>query len=452
MAGAAGEQSCYPGCDPAADGCPGGYYCGEVVTESGATINRCLSDFRCSDERPFDGDCPRGQVCEAGECVDFLCETPGALEPNESEAEQATVEGTIEGLQICADDEDWFVFQPAAADVVHQIGVASFYGSGDLDVELRNVAGEVVEEAWLRPDDYHEENGRGPIEYEGFAMVGSGQADPFTLRVFGVGGATNNYDLVYEQLPWIDGPSCPGAGFTEAECTAVEGGRFNVDQLVMFPMGHDDDPYIGDGVFFRSGLSYGGYRYIPSSVLWGRRDLVMALRYAIHTVQEEFPGTQPLGIGELGMPDGTTCAGHPNFTHHYGGNVDVSYYIVDGAQREWGNMCYRHICNDTDSLLDWSCVDTDGSAGQFGECITGCGEGHIVDIPRTARFMAAVAESGRLRVWGADTIVDAELDAELGRLASEGVAGAADARMRMATANDHNSWVWHFNHLHISFD
>ena len=162
-------------------------------------------------------------------------------------------------------------------------------------------------------------------------------------------------------------------------------------------------------------------------------------------------GMVSVGIGEVTMPDGTTPAGHPNYTHHYGGNIDFSYFIREDA-RPFGQLAYRQICNDASSLRDWSCVDTDGSAGQFGECISDCGDGHIVDIPRTALFLAAMGESGLIRVFGVDTAVDDELDAELTRLHGEGVAGASAARDHMASADDHSSWVWHFNHIHMSFE
>ena len=431
-----GDGSCAPtsetGCDPA---------CG---TACGPPTN-----FDCSPERPVDGDCPSGEICQEGSCVPFVCDDT-VMEPNETSGDAISFTEATAGLQICAGDHDWFSFTPTRESVLHMVGVRSHYGSGDLDVQLRSAGGDTMTQAWLDPDSYHEDNGRGPIEFEGYSVHGAAGAAPMLLHVLGVSSAVNDYDLVYDTIDWVDGPSCPGAGFTSTQCTGASGGSFRTSELIMFPVAHADDPYVGTG--FTSVSGFDGAGYIPTSAQWGRRDLVMAIRYAMHVVQEAFPDTAPLGIGEIGMPDGTTPAGHPNFTHHYGSAADISYFIKPEADRGWGQLSYRQICNDATSLRDWSCVDTDGSRGQFGECITGCGDGHIVDIPRTARFLAAIAESGRLRVYGVDTAVDDELDAALAELAAAGVPGATVARSRMASAADDPSWVWHFNHMHVSFE
>lgn len=429
------DGSCAPtpdtGCDPA---------CGTACSTP--------ASFDCSAERP-DGDCPSGQVCEAGTCVPFMCDDT-IMEPNETSAAAVAYSEATDGLQICVGDNDWFSFTPTESGVLHMVGVHSNYGSGNLDVELHDSGADKLTEAWLGPMDYHEEEGRGPLDFEGFTVHGAASAETLLLHVFGFGGAVNDYDLIYRTIPWVDGSSCSGAGFSAVQCTANSGGSLRLSELIMFPVAYDGDPYVGAGFTAVSGFN--GTSYIPTSAHYGRRDLVMAIRYAMHTVQETFPDTAPLGIGEIGMPNGTTPAGHPNFTHHYGSAADISYFIRPEVQRAWGQLSYRQICNDAATLRDWSCVDTDGSAGQYGECITGCGDGHIVDIPRTARFLAALAESGRLRVYGVDTAVDDELDAELARLDGAGVAGAAVARTRMASADTDGSWVWHFNHMHVSFE
>jgi len=433
------DGSCAPTADTACDPA-----CGSVC---GATA----PDFTCSASHPDDGDCPAGQICRDGACTPFMC-ADTVMEPNESQMAAASLTAPTDGLQICAGDHDWFSFTPSTPGALQLVGVHSFYGSGDLDVELRNASGAEMAQAWLEPDSYHEENGRGPMDFEGYAIHGAAAAETMFLHVLGVRGAVNEYDLVFRTIPWVDGPSCPMAGLTARQCTAVSSGSFATSELVMLPVAHANDPYVGAGFTTVSGFSWRSTVYVPTAAQWGRRDLIMAIRYAMHVVQEAFPDTAPLGIGEIGMPDGTTPAGHPNFTHHYGTSADISYFIVPAAQRAWGQLSYRQICNDATTLDDWSCVDTDGSRGQFGECITGCGTGHIVDIPRTARFLAAIAESGRLRVYGVDTSVDDELDAELARLAGMAVPGASVARTHMASAADDPSWVWHFNHMHVSFE
>ena len=61
--------------------------------------------------------------------------------------------------------------------------------------------------------------------------------------------------------------------------------------------------------------------------------------------------------------------------------------------------------------------------------------------------------TGRIRVFGVDTAVEADLDAEYARLRDEGIITQATfnaLHASQATANDHSSWVWHFNHIHLS--
>jgi hypothetical protein len=271
-----------------------------------------------------------------------------------------------------------------------------------------------------------------------------------------VNGARNNYTLSHTQTPYRDGADCERAGYTSNQCRALTaGGNVDPAQLIMFPAGHTNDPHIGNGVFFDSGLSNNNTpTYVPSSARWARRELVMAIRHAIHTVQEAYPGTGPLGIGEITMPDGTTPNGHPNHTHDYGGSVDLAYYIREDAQRDWGNLVYRPICSDQARLGDWSRVDTDGSTGHYGECVPGSDQTHIVDIPRTALLFATICETGRVRVFGVDTSISAHLKTEYRRLRDAGTISERAFGICMsaqASADEHASWVWHFNHSHVSF-
>ena len=432
------DGSCAPttatSCDPAC-----GSFC-EVEDVGGP----------CSPEQP-NGDCPGDQVCRGGECVDFECDDT-VMEPNETWTAAREISGAVDDLMICSGDRDWFQFAPTGEDVLHLLGVQSNYNTGNLDVALTDGDSELQTVSENGPDLYHEEGTVGPLLFEGYSMVGAPGAADHYLEVTGVSGAVNDYDLVWDQIPYVDGPDCRAAGYSAVECTAWSGG-LQVNQLIMFPVSHADDPYIGDGVMFQTGFSQPGWpHYQPSSHLWARRDLVMAIRYAIHVVQEEFPGTTPLGVGDISTNHGETPDGHPFGTHPYGLAIDLAYYIKPENHRTYGNMAYRVICDDRDNLRDWAAVDTDGSTGNYGECVPGSEDTHIVDIPRTARLLAAVNEAVSVRVYGVDTAVDDELDAELARLAGEGVAGASAARQTMASADIHSSWVWHFNHIHIALD
>lgn len=438
---------CFAGC-AGDDACPDGFVCGADEV--------CVVDFRCGPSRPSSGECPAGEICTGGECVVFECVADGMLEPNESQAAAAVVDATVEGLQICADDHDWYHFTPNGEGMIHTVGHTAEFASGNLDITLVTADGDVHEQGWLLPEGYHPEAGRGPMNFEAVSLVGHPDAAQFSAHVFPSGSAVNNYDLRVTQTPYVDGPDCEGAGYTKHQCQGItDDGRLDVSEYIVFPAGHAADPYIGDGVFFDSGLTNSNTPgYVPSSARWARREMVMAIRHAIHVVQETYPGTTPLGIGEISMIDGSTPNGHPNGTHYYGANVDLAYYIREDAQRQWGNITYRPICSDKPNLRDWSDVDTDGSRGAFGECIPGSEDTHIVDIPRTALLFATMCATGRVRVFGVDTSIAAQLKTEYRRLLDEEIItrDAYNACMRsQASADDDGSWVWHFNHSHVSF-
>lgn len=440
-------QICFAGCG-ADDDCPAGFVCG------GDEV--CVVDFRCSPARPTSGECPVGQICTDGECVPFECNPDGVLEPNESQDAAQLIEGPVEGLQICRDDRDWFRFSPLEADTIYTIGHTAEYASGNIDINLFTADGDLHEQGWLLPDGYHPENPRGPMNLEAISLLGHPDAAEFAAYVHARGAAQNNYSLHFEQTPYVDGPDCEAAGYSKHQCQGITpDGRLDVSQYIVFPAGHPADPYIGDGVFFDSGLSRSNTpSYVPSSARWARREMVMAIRHAVHVVQQTYPGTTPLGVGEISMIDGTTPNGHPNGTHYYGANVDLAYYIREEHQRQWGNITYRPICSDQEDLADWSHVDTDNSTGNYGECIPGSEDTHIVDIPRTALLFATMCATRRVRVFGVDTSIAAQLKAEYRRLLDAEMISqeAFNICMRtQASADDDGSWVWHFNHSHVSF-
>jgi hypothetical protein len=126
---------------------------------------------------------------------------------------------------------------------------------------------------------------------------------------------------------------------------------------------------------------------------------------------------------------------------------------VDPArQRAWGNLTYRQICCDAARLDDWSCVNLDTTSAGYGTCKASATP--IVDVPRTALMIAKIAGSGRLRVIGVEARIKPALEAELGRLQASGKITVAErdaALARMASKDDHASWLWHFNHMHASF-
>ena len=410
---------------------------------------------KCSSENP-NGYCPSGQVCNDGICEEFVCDDT-QLEPNDLQADAVQLPAAdTPGFQVCEADNDWYTVTPDQNNLLYTVGIDSSFINGDLEVDLVDEDGGTRASASIEPGSYHEENPVGPTNLQVYGLIGAANSGPAWLEVKGKGGAVNNYSVVNRQTEWQDGPDCIGI-FGAHDCLATNSlGRHDSSKLLMFPIGHPADPYVGDGVFFENGLWYvGGPKFTETGTMWGRRNVLMIIRHAIHSVQEAFPGTAPLGIGDIGMPDGTTPSGHPNGTHYYGTNIDVGYYIKPEFMGEYGNMCYRHICCDA-AMNDWSCVEYSNTASaHYGTCVAGSEITHIVDIPRTAMFIAKVAGSGHLRVIGVEAKIEAELDSALIDLESQGLITAAEksaALARMATANDHGSWIWHFHHMHISFE
>ena len=55
---------------------------------------------------------------------------------------------------------------------------------------------------------------------------------------------------------------------------------------------------------------------------------------------------------------------------------------------------------------------------------------------------------------GVEAKVELELKAQLDQFVADGLITNDErvaAKTHMATANTHSSWIWHFNHIHVSF-
>lgn len=451
QSGGSWDGACFPGCVTDED-CPGPLGCRLSETFNDAMV--CLDVSGECSAANHTGDCPSGQVCNQGVCEPFACNDT-VLEPNETRAAAAALPAAdTAGLQICSGDDDWFEFTPDQSGILYQVGIDSNYASGNLDVEFVNGANQTQDDARIVPGDYHDENPVGPTNMQLHSMVGATGSDPYWLHVLGASGAVNNYGLVVRETSWQDGPNCEALFDAQTCRSQYAGGSHDPSQLIVFPQGNPADPFIGDGVYFDNGLSaFGNPPITFSSARYARRELIMAVRNAINAVQTQFPGTAPLSIGEVSMPDGTTPYGHPNGTHYFGANVDIAYYIDPAYHNTAGNLAYRQICCDA-PLSDWSCVDTNTGSSNYGNCVNGSESTHIVDLPRTALFVAKLVASGRVRVIGFEAKIQAGFEIALDDLETAGVitaAESANARAYVATSNDHSSWIWHFNHMHASF-
>ena len=80
-----------------------------------------------------------------------------------------------------------------------------------------------------------------------------------------------------------------------------------------------------------------GYRFDSlSNYRWARRELVLLIRYAIGETQLKFPGTRPLGLGDMSQRDGLTPGfdlgqpRHPESAHDQGASIDQLAQAADG--------------------------------------------------------------------------------------------------------------------------
>jgi hypothetical protein len=442
--GSSWDNACSPGCATDAD-CPGDFVCRD--NGEGALVCIAAPPW-CSTEHPT-GDCDAGYVCQEGSCQPFTC-SADSFEANDTQATASALPASdTPDLTLCQGDADWFSFSPTAPSTIYYVGRDAPYTTGDIDLNLVDGDGKVIDDAAFYRNDFNEENPVGPANVEATTIFGALGSPAYFARVFSAASVDQApYTLLVHQIPYQDGARCE-ALYSKPECrAATSSGAHDSSKLIVFPVGNPLDTYAGTHVLV-AGTSTTVPEINRSANRYARREAIMIVRNAIHAVETQFPGTAPLGIGEIGLIDGTTPWGHPNGTHYYGANLDLAYYIQPEKQHGWGNLTYRSICCDAATIQREVCVNT-----STGVCNPGSETTHIVDLPRTAHFLAKLAASGRLRVVGIEATIEAAINAELLAQKNASTITAAEysaITARIATANDNSSWVWHFHHLHASF-
>ncbi|MFW5740575.1 MAG: hypothetical protein ACOC1F_09435, partial [Myxococcota bacterium] len=413
---------CYPGCDEAAP-CPSEYVCsgGECIPET----------LVCSPENPL-GICPEGAWCDEGTCSTdpFACDGDDALEPNDDRtaAVDAPV-GLTYNLTICENDEDWFRIEVPAATIV-RVGIEFQHAQGDLDFVIYDEQGELVGSRMgdIYPYTSSWRDYETDTEYYGLYSQAGGAV--YYARAVGFDGATGAYGLEVTEIPYQDGADCEAAGFTADECMGYGAGGSG---LIPFPFPDPNDTYLGLGYQFDT---VSNYRF-------GRREVVMAVRYALHETEAAFGPADPLGVIDFSDITGTTPGfdvgdpRHPASTHDQGGNIDLAYYQTDGSNDA------EIVCND-------------GSVHNDGFCSSAAVDSHIVDLERQAFFMAKLYAGGRLRVIGVDQVLGPLLEEAVDALAAlpdgdpRKLSGpeASQVKTRLAYGS---GWPYHHHHIHVSF-
>lgn len=93
------------------------------------------------------------------------------------------------------------------------------------------------------------------------------------------------------------------------------------------------------------------WRAMDSQHAWATRETLAFLRAAISAVDEAFPATAPLSIGDLSAKKG----GHlsPHLSHQSGRDADVGFYYREGADGQWYQ---RATAQNLDVARTWALV------------------------------------------------------------------------------------------------
>jgi hypothetical protein len=177
VVGGESESFCLTTCDGNAD-CDDGFSCLEVESLGGAVAKQCMP--------------------ESGSCEDMLpqCEDDDK-EENDTRAQAAsnggTAEGTYEDLVACVGDDDWYrvnLNQEGTIGALIEGGAAS-----NLELGLYDEFGNEIAVS----------DGSGSSEVVEQCV----DAGTYYVRVWGLGGDDNTYDLLLEKTPMAcDAPSC----------------------------------------------------------------------------------------------------------------------------------------------------------------------------------------------------------------------------------------------------
>jgi hypothetical protein len=420
---------CFPYCASSA-GCPSGYECEP-------TQQICVDEgYLCSAGNPM-GWCPEDLYCQSGQCgqFDFEC-TDTTYEPNESKNAAKAVSASSfkeeidSDLQVCVGDNDWYKLTIPAGHI-GTVGTLFYHDLGDLDLCIYNSSGQFLScrypfedyPATWRTYDWNDE----------FLSAYSANASTtYYFKADGFYGAANNYDLYAWLTEWQDGAVCTDY-YSFAVCKGCKSnGQCVKDSfeanLIQFPHPDPADSYLGNGYVLEHASGYN----------WLRREAIMLVRHAIHEVQQQFPGTTPLGLMDMCQIDGITPGfdvgqpRHPESTHDEGGNIDIAYYQTIGDYSQGQVIC-----------------DANGTSTDGYYCTSVAN--HVVDLPRTAYFLAMLAQSDRFRVAGADKLIAPLILEALEDLKTSGVISTQLFDKTAGSIAYGDGWPFHHHHIHVSF-
>ncbi len=358
------------------------------------------------------------------------CSLEDRFEPNDDSSTATLVGvGTETELGISIQDRDWFQLGLQDSQM-GTLGIEYTYLDclGNLNLSAYNNDGDLLGDSLQSHNPLHPlANGE---EYLSVLSL-SGNKE-FLFQAFGALGAVNVYNLNVSLAPYSDGPDC-SAEYDSDVCLGLVDNQIKLYQL---PFPDPDDGFVENGYMFED-YSYSNYR-------WARREVIMYLRYALYEVQQQFPGTNPLGIIDISQRDGLTpgmdigSLRHPETTHDQGGNIDVAYYQTGS------NNSARIIC------------DAEGGSNDGYYCDPSAVDTHIVDLQRTAYFIAKLAclpdcNNTRFRVAGVDQVIGPLIEETALQLKNNGIISDDEYNNLSNMLAYGDGWPFHHHHIHLSF-
>ena len=324
----------------------------------------------------------------------------------------------FENIELCNGEYDIYSFDVPANTWLSLSVEIDGTGSGSTDLDIYEVA---------HPDhptddavDFMGESGELDIlnaSYKSTDFERLAWYNPYTstrthhVVVAGYEGAEANYDIRVRTSVWHETRDCDDV-FSDSS----EDGPCN--RIMQFPAAVDKEQgYIVSHEQHYSNL---------------RREVAYLVQWATAEVMTQFPGTNPLGLLDMGQADGDTpgrmdsSLRHPEGTHVYGNDLDIAYYQT-GADNLGRAVCENDGYNCT-------------------------GPATLMDAERTAYFIGLLTRSPNLRVIGVDTEVAEDVYEAADDLYDAGLLTSTDvSRIDSYMAYSTDGWPFHHHHMHVSW-
>jgi len=149
----------------------------------------------------------------------------------------------------------------------------------------------------------------------------------------------------------------------------------------------------------------------------------------------------PIGLIDMSERDGSIpgtsegAPGHPPGTHTDGYDIDVAYFQDGSEDNAPRSVCAHHV----DGRDAYHCVD----------------DPHLLDPWRTALFVGALAEHGKVRLVGVDGRVGPRVESAMATLCAEGwIDPVACFEFPLAWEEEDRGrglYLFHHHHMHVSF-